>query len=179
MGEIHTVHVPFVSEPNSENDIKYVNIWRNYRQKTKSALFMAYGVIDDYLGPSKPSTQTASLSVQLFLHSSAPSVPILYNGPLFHHLQNQNYAFDGDLDQFNAWFRGPRVLNPTGISIGSVILQGYITIVTYRPTDYATRSVTIGRIYVRSTAMWPNNKNVSLKDWYMPSYGIGGHPTQG
>jgi len=29
--------------------------------------------------------------------------------------------------------------------------------VTDRPTDHATRSVTIGRIYVRSTAMWPNN----------------------
>ena len=26
-----------------------------------------------------------------------------------------------------------------------------------RPTDQATRSVTTGRIYVRSTAMWPNN----------------------
>jgi len=30
-----------------------------------------------------------------------------------------------------------------------------LTTVTNRPTDHATRSVTIGRIYVRSTAMWP------------------------
>jgi len=28
---------------------------------------------------------------------------------------------------------------------------------TDRPTDHATRSVTVGRIYVRSTAMRPNN----------------------
>jgi len=28
---------------------------------------------------------------------------------------------------------------------------------TDRPTDHATRSVTIGRIYIRSTAMRPNN----------------------
>jgi len=31
------------------------------------------------------------------------------------------------------------------------------TSVTDRPTDHATRSVTIGRIYVRSTPMRPNN----------------------
>jgi len=30
---------------------------------------------------------------------------------------------------------------------------------TYRPTDHATRSVTIGYIYVRSTAMRPSNNN--------------------
>ena len=28
---------------------------------------------------------------------------------------------------------------------------------TDRPTDYATQSVTIGRMYIRSTAMRPNN----------------------
>ena len=32
-----------------------------------------------------------------------------------------------------------------------------LTSVTDRPTDHATRSVRIGRIYVRSTAMRPNN----------------------
>jgi len=32
---------------------------------------------------------------------------------------------------------------------------------TDRQTDHATRSVTIGRIYVRSTAMQPNNNNKS------------------
>ena len=33
---------------------------------------------------------------------------------------------------------------------------------TDRPTDHATRSVTIGHIYVRSTAMRPNNTRISV-----------------
>ena len=49
-----------------------------------------------------------------------------------------------------------RVLNPNGISIGAAVFAG-LTSVTDRPTDHATRSVTIGRIYVRSTKMGPNN----------------------
>ena len=45
----------------------------------------------------------------------------------------------------NTWFLGStptRVLNSNGISIGSGVF------VSYRPTDHATRSVIIGRIYV-------------------------------
>ena len=34
----------------------------------------------DFLGPSKPTTQMPSRSVQPFLHMSPQSVPILYNG---------------------------------------------------------------------------------------------------
>ena len=57
----------------------------------------------------------------------------------------------------NTWFPGPtQVLNPNGISMGSVVFAG-LTSVRDRPTDHATRSVTIGRIYVCSTAMQPNN----------------------
>jgi len=40
-------------------------------------------LIHAWLGPSEFSTQTASRSVQPFLHSSPQSVPILYNGPPF------------------------------------------------------------------------------------------------
>ena len=59
----------------------------------------------------------------------------------------------------NTWFPGPtQVLNPNGISIGAAVFAG-LTGVTDRqadrPTDHATRSVTIGRIYVCSTAMRP------------------------
>jgi len=43
-----------------------------------------------------------------------------------------------------------RVLNPNGISIGSAVFVG-LTSVTDGPTDHANRSVTIDRIYVRST----------------------------
>jgi len=57
----------------------------------------------------------------------------------------------------NTWFLGlTRVLDPNGISIGAAVFVG-LTSVTDRPTDHATRLVTIGRIYVRSTAMRPNN----------------------
>jgi len=59
----------------------------------------------------------------------------------------------------NTWFLGPtRFLNQNGISIGSAVFTG-LTTVRGRPTDHATRSVTKGRIYVRSTAMRPNNNN--------------------
>ena len=55
----------------------------------------------------------------------------------------------------NTWFPGfTRVLDPNGISIGSAVFTGLTSVTdrpTDRPTDYATRSVTIDRIYVRST----------------------------
>ena len=47
---------------------------------------------------------------------------------------------------------------PNGISIGAAVFAG-LTSVTDRRTDHTTRSVTIGRIYLRSTVMWPNNIN--------------------
>ena len=49
----------------------------------------------------------------------------------------------------NTWFLGPTpVLNPNGISIRSAVLQGSLLWHTDRRTNHATRSVTIGRIYV-------------------------------
>jgi len=62
----------------------------------------------------------------------------------------------------NTWFPGPtQVLNPNGISIGAAVFAGLTSVTdrqTDRPTDHATRSVTIDGIYiyVRSTAMRPN-----------------------
>ena len=60
----------------------------------------------------------------------------------------------------NTWFLGPtQVHNPNGISIGSAVFAGLTTVTDRpmdRPTDCATRSVAIGRIYVGSTAMQPN-----------------------
>jgi len=51
-----------------------------------------------------------------------------------------------------------------GISIGAAVFAGLTSVtnrstdrLTDRPTDHATRSVTTGRIYIRSTAMRPNN----------------------
>jgi len=56
----------------------------------------------------------------------------------------------------------PRVLNPNGISIGSAVFAGLTSMTrqTDRLTDHTTRSVTIGRIYMHSTAMWPNNVHI-------------------
>jgi len=50
--------------------------------------------------------------------------------------------------RLNMWFLRPtRVHNPNGISIGSAIYAG-LMVVTDQQTDHATRSATIGRIYV-------------------------------
>jgi len=54
--------------------------------------------------------------------------------------------------------RATQVLNPKGSPVGAAVFAG-LTSVTDRPTDHATRSVRIGRIYVRSTAMRPKNKS--------------------
>jgi len=46
--------------------------------------------------------------------------------------------------------------------IGSAVFAGLSSVTdrqTDRPTDHAPRSVTIGRICVRSTAMQPDNNN--------------------
>ena len=54
---------------------------------------------------------------------------------------------------------GPtRILNPNDISIGAAVFAG-LTTVTDRQTDHATRSATIGRIYIGGTAMRPNNND--------------------
>jgi len=59
----------------------------------------------------------------------------------------------------NTWFPGPtQVLNPNSISIGAAVFAE-LTRMTDRQTDRATRSVTIGRIYVCSTAIQPNNND--------------------
>jgi len=64
----------------------------------------------------------------------------------------------------NTWFPGPtQLLNPNGISIGSAVLAGLISVTnrpTDRPTDHAARSVTTDRIYERSTAMPSKNTQI-------------------
>jgi len=112
----------------------------------------------DSLGPSKPTNQTASPSVQLLLHRWPQSVPILYNGmPLSP--WKLPLPTRGSGPPSNTWFPGfTQVLNPNGngnvtlvspAKISSAVLAG-LTNVTDRPTDHATRSVTTVRIYVRS-----------------------------
>jgi len=101
--------------------------------------------------PPESTTQMANRSVQSFLHSSRQKVPILYNGRSFPTELPLPMGISGPPS--NTWFPGPIwIVNPNGISIGSAIFAG-LTSVTDRPTDHATRSVTIGRIYVCSNAM--------------------------
>ena len=61
----------------------------------------------------------------------------------------------------NIWFPGhTQLLNPNGSSIGAAVFAGLTSVtdrLTDRPTDHATRSVTMGRMYVRSIAMRRNN----------------------
>ena len=58
----------------------------------------------------------------------------------------------------NTWFLQPtRVHKPKDISIGSAVFAG-LTIVTDRQTDHVPPSVTIGHIYLRTTAMLPKNE---------------------
>jgi len=67
----------------------------------------------------------------------------------------------------NIWFLEPtRARNPNGISIGSAVFAGFTSVTdkrTDRQTDRATRSVTVGRIYVcSSTTMRPNNNHYNI-----------------
>jgi len=103
------------------------------------------GLLRGFLSPPKPTTQTRSLKP--VLHSSQQSIPILYNGPPF--LPSKLPIVTGDVDLVPTL-----VLNPDGISIGSTVSAG-LTSVTDTVTDHATQSVTVGRIYVCSTAMQP------------------------
>jgi len=71
----------------------------------------------DSLGPSKPTIQTAYGSVQPFLHSMAIECPYTLQRDALP-LKIKIAPSLGDLD---TWFPGPTtVLNPNGISIGSV-----------------------------------------------------------
>jgi len=61
----------------------------------------------------------------------------------------------------NTWFLGlTRVHNPNGMSICSAFLQGLRTRQTDRQTAHAIPILSIGRIYVRSTAMRPKIREV-------------------
>jgi len=101
----------------------------------------------DSLGLSEPITQTASRSVQPYLHRWTQIVPILYNGRPFPLKIVPSHRGNPHLIR-GSLCPPTLVLNPNGISIGSAIFSG-LTSVTDQPTDYATRSVRIDRMYGR------------------------------
>jgi len=96
----------------------------------------------------------------VFLHRWAQNVSALYHGMPFPP-SKLPLCIGGSGPLSNTWFLGPtRVLNPNGILIGAAVFAGVTSVTDRRTngqTDRATRSVTIGRIYVRSTLMRPKN----------------------
>jgi len=94
-------------------------------------------------------------SIDQFVHSSLQSVPVLYSGrPLFS--SKLPLCMEGSGFSHNIWLLEPTWLHYlNGISISSAFFAGLSTV--DRPADHTTRSVRIGRIYVRTTVMRPNN----------------------
>jgi len=114
----------------------------------------------DSYGRSQPTTQTASGKVQSFLHKWPQCPYALQWDALFPLKYAPSHRGSGPPS--NTWFPGPtQVLSPKGMSIVAAVFAG-LTSVTNRPTDHANQSVTLGRIYVRSTAMRPKVCRPSL-----------------
>jgi len=111
-----------------------------------------------FLGPIQSASQTASRSVQPFLHISRQRVPILYNGPPFLSPLKIAPSF-GDLHPRLIHASLGPLVSTTQTTSRSVqpFLQGSRSWQTEQPSAHATPSVTIGRIYVRSIGMRPNN----------------------
>jgi len=116
------------------------------------------------LDPSESTSQTASQSVQQFLHSSWHRVPIHYNWspipPSKLPLYIRGPRYGSPSNTWFLWLTG--VHSPNGISIGSAVFAG-LTIMTDRPTerqtDHATPSVTIVQFHICSTVLRSNNNN--------------------
>ena len=113
---------------------------------------------DGSLNPPDLSSENGSRSVQPFLCSSRHRVPILYSGPPF---SPENCPF--------MWGSKPHRSPHPKWHLERFSRFTGLTIVTDRQTDRQTdddrSSVTIGRIYVRSTAMRrSNNKTKSTEN---------------
>jgi len=105
-------------------------------------------IYDDSLGQSEPTIQTHHDRFSRFSQITAECPYFTMGRPFPPKLP---LPMGGSGPSSNTWFPRPiRVLNPNDISIGLAVFAG-LTSVTDRPTDHAIRSVTIDRIYVRST----------------------------
>ena len=108
------------------------------------------------LGPYEPTTQTASGSVQPFLHRWPRRVSVYF---AMGRPPPQNFPFSwGIWTPPNTWFlRSTQVLNPNGILIGWAIFAG-LTTLTDRQTDRPRYSVGNNMPHLcNSTAIRPNN----------------------
>ena len=115
------------------------------------------------------------LNLNCVLQCKWPSCPFAF---ILNEIKNCPFPW-GCGPPSNTWFLWPtRAHNPNGILIGSAVFAGLIT-VTDRQTDHATRSVTIGRIYVRSAAMRLNNVVHRSGRTSVTSYKLLNRPTAG
>ena len=104
------------------------------------------------LDQPQSTAQTASRSIQSFLHSSRQSVRIFYNGPPLPLKIDHSHGRSGP--QPNTWFLKPnRVLNPNCIAICSAVFAQLTTVtdrLTDSQTDTARYSVCNSRPYLRT-----------------------------
>jgi len=123
-------------------------------------------LIRDSLGPSDPTTHTASRSVQPFLHRYPQSVPTLERAAPSLKIAPSRGESEPHLIGLHGSLSLPESSTQTASWSVQPLLQDSLycdrQIDTDRPTDYATWSVKIGRSYVRSTAMRPNNTLYTL-----------------
>jgi len=108
-------------------------------------------LIHDSYGPSEPTTQTASLSVQPVFAQTTVECPYTLQWNAYSPLPKKFApSHGGSGSPSNIWFPGStQVLNLNGSSIGAAVFAGLTSVTdrpTDRPTDHATRSVTIGRV---------------------------------
>jgi len=103
------------------------------------------------LGQSKSTVQTASWSVQPFLHRWPQSVPVVYNSPPLFPTQNCPFPWgDLDLHVIHCYLGPHKSSMQTASRSVQLFLQGSLVWQTDRPTDHAIRSVTVDYIYVCS-----------------------------
>jgi len=122
-----------------------------------------------FLGPTRVRTPNGiPIGSAVFAYaicSSRKKVPIFYNGPPLPHPKKITPVHGGIWTPSNVWFLWHTgVHNQNGISIDSAVFAR-LTMVTDRQTlqNHAIQSVTIGRIYVRSTMMRPKNTHRTFK----------------
>ena len=114
-----------------------------------------------HLDPPQYSFQTASQSVQPFLHSLQQRVPILCNGPplkIAHtHRNLDSHLIHGSIGPPPKWH-----LNQFSLFCRAHNHD--------RQTDHANPFVTIGRIYICSTAMQPKKENKQGNQNYLGAH---------
>jgi len=112
-----------------------------------------------FLGPAESSTQTASWSVQPFLHRLPQSVPIFYNGPSVSPLKIAHSH--GDLDSHLIYGSLGPPKSSTQMASWSWQTDRLTKRLTDRQTDRPLYSVCNNRPHLQcSTVMRPNNVTV-------------------